>query len=284
MMERCLTAASIATVARKTMLALGLALAVAAVCAGLPREARADDESGVLVSRHRTFESPQNFAFELRLGPYHPRVDTAPELGTTGPYQTIFGTDMRWAVEAEFDWQAFRIPHVGTIGPGFSVGYTSSSAMAPFVTPVNGQTLSGETTTLTIYPMYGVAVLRIDVLSREMRIPFVPYAKAGIGWALWRASNSGGTSSAALKAPNGTTVGTAIVGEGHSVGTNLAVGVALDLNFLDRRASQGFDNATGVNHTFVFGELQDLNLNGLFQSNAMYVGNQNWVLGLGFEF
>ncbi len=239
------------------------------------RTALCDDETGVLSSRHKTYESPQNFALELRVGAYHPRVDTAPELGSSGPYQAEFGDGLRFEVAFEFDWQAYRIPHLGTIGPGISLGYTSSSALAPLVRPVNGSTLSGETTSLDIYPTYAVAVLRIDVLSREVHIPLVPYLKAGFGLAFWRASNSGGTSYY-----NG------VIGEGHTVGTQLAVGLAIDLNFLDRRTSQGFDNATGVNHTFIFGELQDYNLNGLWglQSHVLYVGNQNWTLGLGFEF
>jgi hypothetical protein len=284
MIRSRLAAPLVAAVARFTLPSLVAGAALAGVVAATERVALADDESGVLSSRHKSYESPQNFALELRLGPYHPRVDTAPELGSSGPYQAIFGDSTRWAFEVEFDWQAARIPHLGTIGPGVSVGYTSSSAMAPFVTPVDGQTLSGETTSLTIYPMYAVAVLRVDVLSRDFRIPLVPYLKGGVGMALWQASNSAGTSSAPPRSANGTALGPSVLGEGHTMGTNLAVGLAIDLNFLDRRASQGFDNATGVNHTFVFGELQDYTLNGMFQAHAMYVGNQNWVVGLGFEF
>jgi hypothetical protein len=236
-----------------------------------------------LTARHKTYESPQNFAFELRVGPYHPRVDTAPELGQKGPYQAEFGDGMRWEVSAEFDWQAARIPHLGTIGPGLSVGYTSSSALAPLVHPVNGQTMSGESTYLTIYPFYLVAVLRIDVLSRELRIPLVPYVKAGLGLGLWNASNSAGTSYYTIKNAQGQ-VTSSVEGVGKTWGEDFAVGMALELNFLGRRASQGFDNATGVNHTFIFGELQDYNLTGILQTHAMYVGNQNWVVGLGFEF
>jgi hypothetical protein len=238
-----------------------------------PRVALADDETGVLSARHKVYESPQNFAFEVRVGPYHPRVDTAPGLGASGPYQAEFGDSLRWEVAVEFDWQIARIPHLGTIGPGVSVGYTTSGAVAPLVTPVNGSTLSGEDTNLTIYPTYAVAVLRVDVLSRELHVPFVPYAKAGFGLAFWRASNSGGTSSVK-----------GVVGEGNSFGEQLAIGLALDLNFLDRRTSQGFDNATGVNHTFIFGELQDYHLTGSTHGTALYVGNENWLCGLGFEF
>ena len=246
--------------------------------------ARADDETGVLSARHKSYESPQNFAIELRLGPYHPRVDTAPELGASGPYQAIFQDSLRWEFAVEFDWQAYRIPHFGTIGPGVSAGYTSSSALAPFVHPVQGNLISGESTSLTIFPTYAVAVLRIDVLSRELHVPFVPYLKGGLGLAFWEASNTVGVSHYAPTNGKGTPTGPSVAGEGHTYGEQLAIGMAIDLNFLDRRTSQGFDNATGVNHTFIFGELQDYNLTGIAQTHPLYVGNQNWLVGLGFEF
>jgi len=263
----------IAALPRLTTAALGSVALVTGALALSERVAYADDETGVLSARHKTYESPQNFAFEVRVGPYHPRVDTASDTQGKDPYLKEFGGSMRWEVAVEFDWQIYRIPHLGTIGIGASVGYTTSSALAPLVTEVMGSTISGESTNLTIYPTYAVAVLRADVLSRELHVPFVPYAKAGFGLAFWRASNSGGTS--AVKG---------VVGEGNSFGEQLAVGLALDLNFLDRRTSQGFDNATGVNHTFIFGELQDANLTFSTNPHALYVGNENWLLGLGFEF
>ena len=255
------------------------ALLVTGVVSTIARPALADDETGVLSGRHKSFESPQRFAIELRFGPYYPRVDTDPSLAQSGPnagpFEQTFGTSARVEVAGEFDFQAYRIPNVGTIGPGVSVGYTSASGTAKLVTPVNGQTLSAETTTLSVFPMYGVAVFRLDVLNRALHIPFVPYAKAGIGFALWRASNSGGTSASKT---------TGLVGEGHTWGSQLAVGLGLDLNFLDRRTSQGFDNATGVNHTYVFGELMRADLSGIAQNHPLYVGDYTWTTGVAFEF
>jgi hypothetical protein len=263
----------IAALSRLTTVSLASTALLAGSLLATEHVASADDETGVLSSRHKVYESPQNFAFEVRVGPYHPRVDSDPQVGPYAPYRTEFGTDLRWEVAVEFDWQIVRVPHLGTLGIGASVGYTTSSAIAPLVTARAGTTVSGESTNLTIYPTYAVAVLRVDVLSRELHVPFVPYAKAGFGLAFWRASNTGGTS--AVKG---------VLGEGSSFGEQLALGLALDLNFLDRRTSQGFDNATGVNHTFIFGELQDSNLTFSTTGHALYVGNENWLLGLGFEF
>ena len=112
----------VAALPRLTTVALGsLALVTGAVALG-ERVAYADDETGVLSARHKTYESPQNFAFEVRVGPYHPRVDTASDTRGKGPYETEFGDSMRWEVAVEFDWQIYRIPHLGTIGIGASAG------------------------------------------------------------------------------------------------------------------------------------------------------------------
>ena len=253
------------------------AAAVAAavgVFAELEVDARAQEYSDYATTgaRKRTFESPQHFAFELRIGRYTPDIDSEP--GIKGhPYQDVFGSMPRAMVGMEFDWQVLRIPYLGTLGPGVGVGYTSMSDKA-YIT--GSSTKSGEDTSLDIFPMWGVAVLRADVFYREMHIPLIPYAKGGLGYALWRASNSAGTSEQPKEG--------GVVGKGHSWGTMFAGGVALSLNPFDPRAAKQLDNATGVNNTLLYLEWQVLALNGLGQSNALHVGTSNWVAGIAFEF
>jgi hypothetical protein len=238
--------------------------------------ARADDETGVLrVASHKEYTSKERFMLEFRFGLYHPRVDADPELGGKTPYRDTFGDTANFEFAVEFDWQAYRIPHFGTIGPGFSAGFTQASALAQLVTrQPNGNNLSAESTALTIFPMYGVAVLRADVLDRELHVPLVPYAKFGLGWGLWRASNSGGTSvSTAGK-----------VGEGTTLGIQAALGLAFDLNVLDLAAARGFDNSVGVNHTYIFFEAFWANLDGLGQAHALDIGAYTWSTGLALSF
>jgi hypothetical protein len=242
--------------------------------------ARADDETGVLVSRHDKYASPERFVLEFRFGLYHPRVDTDPSLNAgSSPYRDIFGDTANFEFAVEFDWAAYRIPHFGTIGPGFSAGYTSASANAPLAVPEPGGVLSAENTSLTIFPMYGVLVLRADVIDRELHVPLVPYVKAGFGWALWQASDSAGTSSA-----QNPTTKQEVLGEGKTFGTQAAVGLALDLNFLDLAAARQFDSSVGVNHTYAFFEGFWANLNGLGQTHALYVGAYTWAAGIALSF
>ncbi len=244
--------------------------------------ARADDETGVLTTRpHPKYESGEHFMFEVRFGLYHPRADSAPgyTVADASPYRDLFGDTANFEFALEFDWQAYRIPHFGTIGPGVSAGFTTASAPAPLETAEPSGVNSAESTSLTIYPMYGVVVVRADVIDRELHFPLVPYAKLGVGWALWRASDSGGTSSAVSPITH-----QSIVGEGITYGTQAAIGLALDLNFLDLAAARSFDNSVGVNHTYAFLEGFWANLNGLGQAHALYVGAYTWAAGLALSF
>lgn len=224
-------------------------------------------ELGTPATEH-PFRTAQNFALELRVSPYRPQVDEDPNL-RGAPFASNFGTSPRVYLGLELDWQTLRIPYVGTIGPGVGVGFVTMSRP---VQTLSGRT-SGDTTTLSIYPFYAVAVLRADTFWRDLGIPLVPYGKAGVGMALWRASNTGGTS-----------VQNNISGKGHTFGTNLALGVMLALDAIDPGASRNMDNATGINNTYLYVEAYWLSLNGLGQTNALRVGTSSWAAGLAFEF
>ena len=69
-----------------------------------------------------------NAAFEFRIGRYRPNVDN--EFQTAAPYEQTFGNKSRYSIGFEVDWQALRIPYLGTLGPGFGFEYTKSSAQS----------------------------------------------------------------------------------------------------------------------------------------------------------
>jgi hypothetical protein len=249
------------------------ALAVAATFASgsaRAQEERVDPLGGKVHDRH----TPQNFAIEFRGSPYRPNVDSDPALNGATPYQNVFGKTVRLFLGAEFDWQALRIPHVGSLGPGVSGGYTTATAQAKFSQPQpDGTTISGETTSLSIAPFAAMAVFRADVLWRDIGIPLVPYAKLGISYAYWRASNTAG-----LSHTDG------ISGTGYSLGTHVALGLAFNLNPFDPYSAQNLDDAMGINNTYIFGEWTREDYNGLgFQSDPLRVGGSNWTFGLALE-
>lgn len=230
-------------------------------------------ELGTPAAKH-PYRSPQNFALELRFSPYYPAVDDEPGLTGT-PFKNRFGDSPRVYIGVEFDWQTFRIPYLGTIGPGLGVGRVSMGRDSVTVT---GRP-SGDEYSLDIYPMYLAAVLRADVLWRSLDFPLVPYGKVGVGMGLWSASNSGGTSKAQLPGD-----AKPVAGEGMTLGTHVALGAMLALDIIDRGASRNADNAIGINGTYLYAEYYWLNLNGLAQDKVLYVGTNTWAAGLAFEF
>jgi hypothetical protein len=240
-------------------------VATASLAGGLLLSTSAWAQDGSWRRSERPPESPQHFALETRFGPYHPNVDD--QFPQSRPYATAFGADKKpLYLGLEFDWQVFRIPMVGTLGPGFGWGYTKSSGTATYVST---GLPSPENTTLTIMPMYAVGVLRIDVLARETAIPLVAYGKAGLGYGLWWSGNDVST-----------------LGKGHTWGTHFALGGMLLLDGFDEHSATELDNGFGINNTYIFVEWMLANLNGFNGGNdlsIMNIGANTWVLGLAIE-
>jgi hypothetical protein len=261
----------------RTALRRGLTFVAAMLAPWLlwPSLARADEEDDRAANAvdfdwrrsERKYESPQWWAFELRFGSYHPKVDEEFR-GRAEPYRQVFGDGGRLYFGLEVDFQALRIPYFGTLGPGVSWGFTRMGSKAM----LTGQNVpSAEDTNLWIMPMYAVAVLRFDMLANEIGVPVVPFGKVGLGYALWRASNELGTSSYQ-----------GVDGKGHSLGAHLAGGAALQLDALDRSSAKKLDGQFGINHSYGFFEWMWSDLGGL-GSGQMHVGTSTWVLGLGLE-
>ncbi|HTQ07519.1 MAG TPA: MXAN_2562 family outer membrane beta-barrel protein [Polyangiaceae bacterium] len=251
---------------------LSTLLGSAALLAVSPAFAQGVDEFGAYGGlENRGHErSPQNVAFEARFGPYRPGVDA----DLPGhPYKDIFGDATRWEGGIEVDWQVFRIPHTLSLGPGLGWAFTQSSAKAPLTVPLpDGQTLSAENTTLAIMPMHLVATLRLDWLADHTVVPLVPYAKLGMGYALWW-SNIGESSTRV----NGE------VGKGASYGYVAALGLMLRLDPLDPLTAATADASLGINHSGLFIEYFKSNLNGFGSDTTMEVGTSTWVAGLVLE-
>ncbi len=229
----------------------------------------AANEMPLALAPYKYAGSPQNFAFELRFSPYRPAVDSAPGL-TGAPFSRTFGDNSRLMVSAEFDWQALRIRHFGSLGPGLTAGYTSFARPAYFT---GSTTTSAQKTNFEVAPFLLQAVLRVDVLATDLGIPIVPYAKAGIGAGYWRAYGADGTTTVNNKS-----------GKGVSFGPSYAVGGALLLDFLDRTTAASADEASGINNTYIFGEFWGAELSNFGSTKAMHVGDRTFALGLAFEF
>jgi hypothetical protein len=226
------------------------------------------DEFGAYgVPREGRSESSQDAAFELRFGRYRPEVDS--ELGGKSPFADVFGSSNRFELGAEVDWQLFRIPHFGTLAPGLGWGLTKFSANAQFT---NGSGASEEDTRLWIMPMYLVGVARADFLSRDFGIPFVPYAKLGLGLGMWWSSDGQKSASAH-----------GVAGKGLSYGLTYALGGMFLLDVLDQEDAKSADGLMGINNSYIFAEWFRPQLDGFGSSTTVDIGSSSWVLGIALE-
>jgi hypothetical protein len=243
----------------RTLAACALALAATSALG----TARAADKS----------DPDSKFAVELRVGPYRPDVDADPSLHGT-PFAQTFGSSTRWLLGAEVDRQFLHVRHVGSLGIGGFLGYTSATGHATLASGGLAGQASAEETTLWMMPLGAVLVARVDGLARETLIPLVFYGKIGLGTALWSASNASGTSHADVDGK---------LGRGHTNGAIFGAGVMFLVDAIDRRAAKGFSAEQGVNHSYVFAEWTVTKFTGLGQDHALYVGDATWNVGLAFE-
>lgn len=249
--------------------AAAAAVGVSALCSmAQVAQAQGVDEFGAYGQAAEPVESDQDVALEFRLGPYLPDVDDEFPAGVA-PFSLLFGDKNRYLLGIEADWQLLRIPHVGTLGPGVGIGYTTMDGKTVLQ---DGSLSDNQETSLSILPMYLVGVLRVDVLARETPVPIVPYGKLGLGAAMWWSSDGIDTSRA-----NGT------VGRDTSYGYQYALGAMLLLDVFDDESALELDSTLGVNSSYLFFELYGSDLDGFNSGDQMQVGAHTWFTGLAFE-
>ena len=244
-------------------------------CAAAVLLASAPAAAQLVVQSPTEYSSPQNFALELRLGPYSPEIDE--EFGgSKTPHEDYFGDDTRLMFQIEFDWQVYRHRAAGSVGIGASAGYFREIAGSPFnAGDEPSATRSGDRSRLSLFPLAALAVYRADQLWRLLNIPLVPYGKLGLNYTFWNiydgndliAENPGGGR-----------------GRGGTLGWQAAVGLSLVLDIVDLGSARELDSETGINHTHVFVEYVKYEVSGLGQKNKLRVGDSTWLAGLLFEF
>jgi len=237
------------------------------------------------------FESPQRFAFELKIGPYLPDVDRAyagPD--PYGPYAKIFGrTDERGETIGApksvvmpvlgFEWQIFNPADIGPLALGISGGFMRDSAKALFADPPAEPDAplrsEADSITFTAIPLALQAVFRLELLPDRLGVPLVPYAKGGLAYALWWSRNADRKLSRSESGDKAL---------GGVWGWQVNFGGMLRLDFLDVGSTRNLDRSTGINHTYIFGEYQLSRINNFGRAGSLGLGDSTWFAGLALEF
>lgn len=205
-----------------------------------------------LAELSRGVESPEQLALELRVGPY------SPDVGTSAT--SLFDGDQGPMLGVELDAMLVRIPYVGLAGVGFGFSWADYSGDALLA---GSTTTVSENTDLTLFPLSVVAVLRVDVLARELSIPLLLTGKLGGDAILWD-TNTGARDEA----------------NNVSFGLHWAAQAALELDFLDRSSARTLDDEWGINHSFAFFEVFGTTADSTLQLTPE--GGWAWCAGLGF--
>ena len=119
--------------------------------------------------------------------------------------------------------------------------------------------------------MYAALVFRMDVLKRDFRIPFVPYAKLGLSVNIWNARDGGKVSTADNE-----------IGKGLELGWTAQLGMMIHLNPFSQQGSADMDASSGVNDAYLFAEWWYSNVNSF--GNGMQVGSSTLCAGVAVEF
>lgn len=234
--------------------------------------------------RRTSYASPQNFAWELKLGPYSPNLDSefAGKENSATPFADLFGGGSALLWQTELDVQLWR--GFGSIAIGGSVGYYSKAAAAcrqgdttdgaAVSCEGNANRVAGDRTRLTLLPLAALLIYRFDVLADRLNIPLVPYFKGGLNYTLWWIRDGGGAVATATAAD-----GTQRRGRGGTLGWQVAGGLALRLDALEPGAARALDADYGINHSYVFGEVVHV-----VSEQLPELGDTTFAAGLAFEF
>lgn len=207
-------------------------------------------------SAHTYEASPENFTVELRIGSYRPNMEPT--------FTDAFGGDLGPLLALELDAHLVRIPYVGILAIGASVGWVEYTGAA---TAVAGSASNVGQTGLSIVPFALLGVLRIDVLARELDVPLVLTGKLGPDFGYYQTGTTGRTDA-----------------EGWAYGLRWGAQVGIELDFLEQRAANRLDQEWGINHSLVFFELFGSTL-GQMGGNALPIGaDLAWTAGLQLTF
>ena len=239
--------------------------------------------------------APVHWNLEIKFGPYVPDVDSEFDLGAdeAGPFERMFGDGPFLMSGVTLD-RYFLHPG-GQLGVTGSIGYFSRSAGAfqvdeegNVVTDEDGMPVrsGGDQTRFRMIPMSLGVVYRFTQLDDRLRVPVIPYARAGLSYYYWWITAPSGDV-AEVPTMDCPDLGEDCDGDkarGGSLGWQATAGLAFRLERLDPDAEVALRTELGIEHAGLFVEGTVARVDGFGSEEKLSVGDVTWFGGINFEF
>ena len=206
-------------------------------------------------------QSPKWGTFELRLDSYRPDVDSEFN-GARTPYADDFSKKRGWFPKILGSYtllDRFVQVDVG-VGTGWFRAkgkgrYDSTGAVSP------------DNTTFSIIPATLALTVRLDGFAERWPIPFGLYGRAALERYHWLITDGAGT----------------ITKKGATNGWSVAGGVSFLLDFVDPMLAREMDNESGVNHTWVYFEVEKNVVDDFGSKRSWILSDERLTLGGGLR-
>jgi hypothetical protein len=221
---------------------------------------------------------PVGLAFELEAGPYLPQLGLPVEDGGSVAWSEVYGSDRaRVLINLGGEIQVYR-GDLGTVSVGGSAGFMAWGGRALFA-GADGELRAGPegSSTFNLVPLTLTVGYRFDLLMDRTPVPFAPYVRGGLAYALWWNTRDDGSLSRFEEG------GEERTGIGGQPGLTGAVGISLSLNALDRGAAAKLHATSGVRATYLYFEGQTTWIDGFGGEGFDLSDDLTWFAGLMIE-
>ena len=213
--------------------------------------------------------SPRWGSVDIGFGQYKPDIDS--EFSTRpGPYETMFGKKQGWIFTGTVSYSIYA--QFGTFDVGFKSGFFHKSGNGLIVNTVDPTTYTraGAKSSLRIIPTSAVLTYRFDWPVEKRNIPLAPYARVAFERYNWWITRGNG----------------ATAKKGATNGWSGAGGLAFLLDWVDPQLAREFDHESGVNHTYLFFEVETGKIDDFGSSKSWDLSPKGftWLSGMTFVF
>lgn len=201
-------------------------------------------------------QSPKWGTFEVRVANYRPDVDSEfvgvapPPGGTSTPYADEFGTKRGWFPKVLGSYTLFD--RFVAVDAGVGTGWFRAKGKGRYET--SGLPAQSNTT-FSIIPLTLALTVRVDGFADRWPVPVDVYGRVALERYHWLVTDGAGS----------------IAQKGATNGWSVAGGVGLLLDFIDPILSRELDTESGVNHTWLFFEVEKSWLDD-------FGSNRSWIL------